>query len=145
MIDGFAGQLLSRMLDGDHPVLASLRAQASAAKVRSVEASDYGVWIDLWVPDEAGQLDIEHRFAIDDLFGRVQGVDDEVGFQLHVVRGRLKTIEAWVTTPGWPADPSLLESWYVAHDPDPEVAEFVRVPRRDVAFAVRGIEGDFED
>ena len=30
-------------------------------------------------------------------------------------------------------------------DPDPEVAEFVRVTERDVEFAVRGIHGDPED
>lgn len=145
MIDGFAGEILERMLAGDHPVLAELRAQVPAAEVRTAEASEYGTLIDLWVADDAGQLDVAHRFALDDLFGKVEGVEGEVGFQLHVVRGRLKTIEAWVASPGWPAEPTLNESWYVAYDEDPEVAEFVRVSERDVDFAVRGIHGDPED
>ena len=145
MIDGFAGEVLERMLAGDHPVLAALRAQVAFADVRSSETSEYGMLIDLWVADDAGQLDVDHRFALDDLFGRIEGVEGEVGFQLHVVRGRLKTIEAWVASPGWPTDPVLVESWYVAHDPDPEVAEFVHVSERDVEFAVRGIHGDPED
>ena len=145
MISGFAGEVLSLLLDGDHPVLDSLRGQTAEAKVRSEESSEYGMLIDLWVEDSAGALDIEHRFAIDDLFGSVDGVDGEVGFQLHIVRGRLKTIEAWVSSPGWPDEPSLVESWYVAHDPDPTVAELVRVDERDLEFAVRGIHGDPEE
>lgn len=145
MISGFAGEALSKLLDGDHPILAALRTQAEAADVRSEESSEYGTLIDLWVSDEVAQLDVAHRFAIDDVFGRVSGCDGEVGFQLHVVRGRLKTIEAWVSAPGWPEEPSLLDAWYVAYDPDPEVAEFVRVTERDLDFAVRGIHGDPEE
>jgi hypothetical protein len=145
MIEGFASEILERMLAGDHEVLSELRAQVPSAEVRSIEASEYGTLIDLWVADDAGQLGVAHRFALDDLFGKVDGVDGEVGFQLHIVRGRLKTIEAWVTSPDWPAEPRLVDSWYVAYDPDPEVAEFVRVDERDVEFAVRGIHGDPED
>ena len=145
MIEGFAGEVLTRLLDGDHPVLAALRAQVGSAEQRSVEASEFGTLIDLWVSDDASRLDVEHRFAIDDLFGRVEGVEGEVGFQLHVVRGRLKTVEAWVSESGWPDEPELTESWYVAYDPDPEAAEFVRVAERDVDFAVRGIHGDPTD
>ena len=145
MIAGFAGELLPLLLDGDHPVLESLREQVAEAKVRSEESSEYGMLIDLWVEDSAGALDVAHRFAIDDLFGMVEGVSGEVGFQLHIVRGRLKTIEAWVAQPGWPDTPTLVESWYVAYDPDPTVAEFVRVDKRDLDFAVRGIDGDPEE
>jgi hypothetical protein len=145
VISGFAGEVLSRLLEGDHAVLTALREQSASAEVRSSESSDIGTLIDLWVSDDASRLEVDHRFAIDDLFGRVEGVDDEVGFQLHVVRGRLKTIEAWVSAPGWPDEPALAESWYVAHDPDPEVAELVRVGERDVEFAVRGIHGDPTD
>jgi hypothetical protein len=142
VIEGFAGDVLRRLLEGEHPVLARLREQVAVARVREVETSEFGTLIDLWVEDSAPPLDVDHRFALDDLFGHVEGVDGEVGFQLHVVRGRIKTIEAWVSEPGWPAETRLLESWYVAHDPDPEVAEFVRVQHRDLEFAVRGIHGD---
>ena len=142
MIEGFAGSVLEVLLAGDDPVLEALRAQAASASVRTSESSDYGMLIDLWVPDEAGSLDVEHRFAIDDMFGRVEGVEGEVGFQLHVVRGRLKTIEAWVSSPGWPPEPALSESWHVAYDADPTAAEFVRVESRDLQFAVRGVDGD---
>jgi hypothetical protein len=142
MIEGFPGEVLGRLLEGDHPVLDQLRQQVAVSRVRDVETSEFGTLIDLWVEDPAPPLEVDHRFAIDDLFGRVEGVEGEVGFQLHVVRGRIKTIEAWVSEPGWPDQPVLVESWYVAHDPDPEAAEFVRVDRRDLDFAVRGIHGD---
>lgn len=147
MIPGssFAGQLLEVLLAGDDPVLTQLRAQVAEARVREEEVSEFGVWIDLWVEDSVAALDVSHRFAIDDVFGRVEGVDSETGFQLHVVRGRIKTIEAWVSEPGWPDEPRLLETWYVAHDEDPEAAELVPVDTRDLEFAVRGVEGDPQD
>jgi len=141
----FVGQLLDVLLSGDDPVLARLRTQLALAKVREEQVSEYGVWIDLWIDDSAVPLEIDHRFAIDDVFGRVEGVEGETGFQLHIVRGRIKTVEAWVSEPGWPDAPRLLETWYVAPDADPEAAELVRVSERDLGFAVRGIEGDGED
>ena len=145
MVDGFPGAALKVLLRGGHPVLAALRNQSAAASVRAIETSELGVWIDLWVDDQAEPLDVGHRFAIDDVYGRVEGYPGEVGFQLHVVRGRLKTIEAWVSEPGWPEEPALLDTWYVAHDPDPEVAELIRVEERDLEFAVRGIHPDPAD
>ena len=141
----FAGQLLDTLLSGDHPVLARLRAQLALARIRDEQASEYGVWIDLWIDDSAKPLEIDHRFAIDDVFGRVEEVDGEAGFQLHIVRGRIKTLEAWVSEPGWPGAPRLLEAWYAAPDEDPEMAELVRVGERDLGFALRGVEADGED
>ncbi len=141
----FAGQLLEVLLAGDDPVLAQLRTQRAEARVREHVLSEFGVWIDLWVEDPARPLDIGHRFAIDDVFGRVEDVEGEVGFQLHIVRGRIKTVEAWVSEPGWPDAPRLLETWYVAPDADPEAAELVRVSERDLGFAVRGIEANGEE
>ena len=147
MIDAgsFAAQVLDLLLDGTDPVLEALRSQTKSASVREIERSEFGVLIDLWVEDDVQPLDIGHRFAIDDLFGKVSGVDGEVGFQLHVIRGRIKTIEAWVSEAGWSEEPELVDSWYVAPDVDPEKAELVRVEERDCAFAVRGIEGDPEE
>jgi hypothetical protein len=140
VISGFPGVVLERMLEGDHPVLEILRVQADQARVRAEESSEFGTLIDLWVEEDAPTLDVEHRFAIDDLFGQVRGFAGEVGFQLHVVRGRLKTIEAWVSEPGFPPDPELETSWYVAPDPDPEAAEVVRAAHRNLEFALRGID-----
>lgn len=145
MIDptSFAGTAIAALLEGEHPVLQALRRQAAGADVRAVEASDYGVWIDLWVPDGVPPIDVEHRFAIDDVFGRVAGVAEDTGLQLHVVRGRIKTIEAWVSQPVWPADPVLESTWYVVWDR--AAAEVVRVPVRDEDFAVRGMIAEEED
>ena len=144
MIDpaSFAGTALAALLEGEHPVLRALRRQAGGANIRAVEGSEIGLWIDLWVPDALPALEVDHRFAIDDVFGRVTGVEEDAGLQLHVVRGRIKTVEAWVSTPVWPDEPVLESTWYVVWDP--AAAEPVRVDRRDEAYAVRGIEGDGE-
>ena len=59
MVDGFAGAVLDALLRGEHPVLAALRTQSAAASVRTIETSELGLWIDLWV-DESGETDTEH-------------------------------------------------------------------------------------
>ena len=142
MIDpaSFAGTALAALLAGEHPVLRALARQAGGANIRGVEDSESGTWIDLWVPDDIPPLDVDHRFAIDDVFGRVTGVAGDVGLQLHVVRGRIRTLEAWSDSAGWPTEPLLETTWYVVWDA--AEASLVRVEARDEEFAVRGVEGD---
>ena len=132
--------VIEALLAGDHPVLAQLRTQLAGATVRDRERGDYGQFTDLWIPDDAAPIAMTERFALDDVFARVEGCDEEAGFLLHVVRGRLKTLEAFVSRPHWPEAPTLVEHWYVAPHPDPdEAGQLTRVQRRDLDFALRGL------
>lgn len=146
-MDGFELAVIGALLQGADPVLDHLRGQVAVASVRDRERNDYGQFTDLWVPDSVTPIQMTDRFALDDLYGTVKGCTEEVGFLLHIVRGRVKTLEAFVSRPGWPEQPELVESWYVSPDPDPETGGQVRrVDERDLDFALRGTgERDDED
>ena len=140
-IESFEQLVIEALLRGADPVLERLREQVAVATVRDRERNEYGQFTDFWVPDTAAPIAMTDRFALDDVYGTVQGCAEEVGFLLHVVRGRVKTLEAFVARPSWPAHPELVDHWYVSPDPDPESGGQVRrVEQRDLDFALRGSE-----
>ena len=143
-LDAFERTMLDTLLAGEHPALEALRAQAAVAAVRARERSEFGQFTDLWIDDTVPPIDFPDRFAIDDHYARVEGTDEEVALLLHVVRGRLKTLEAFVARPPWPDAATLVELWPVAPDPD-QAGQLRRVPTRDLDFAVRGLTATRED
>ncbi|HKK70839.1 MAG TPA: hypothetical protein VKA86_06455 [Candidatus Krumholzibacteria bacterium] len=141
-LDAFERTAVDALLAGDHPVLERLRSQMATASVRDREQGEFGRFTDLWV--EADPIDVQDRFAIDDVYARVRGVEDEVALLLHVVRGRLKTLEAFVPRPVWPDEPELVETWYVAPDVE-EAGQLHRGAERTLTFALRGLTTPRED
>jgi len=137
-LDVFERAVLDTLLGGDHPVLEQLRAQAAVARVRARESSEFGQFTDLWI-DDVDPIDFPDRFAIDDHYARVEGVEDDVALLLHVVRGRLKTIEAFVPRPNWPSSSNMVEIWPVVPDSD-DAGQLHRAGERDLVFALRGLE-----
>jgi hypothetical protein len=132
---------LATLLAGDHPALATLRRQLERTRVRGREQHECGQFTDLWVEDDAEALDVAHRFAIDDVYGSVDGLQEETALLLHVVRGRLKTLEAFVVEGPWPERPRLTRTWYVV--PHTEDAGQLRpVEARNLDHAVRGLTAD---
>jgi hypothetical protein len=135
---------LTALLDGSHPALAHLRRQLEWTRVRHREPTGYGRFTDFWVDDQAGALDVHHRFSIDDVYGQVAGMESDTAFLLHIVRGRLKTLEAFAVGEAWPEPPVLRRTWYVAPDPA-DAGQLHPVDHRDLTFALRGLtaaEGD---
>lgn len=141
-LDDFERNVLRVLLEGDHPVLEQLRAQAAVAGVRSRERSEFGQFTDLWV--DADPIDFDERFAIDDHYARIAGVDEDVALLVHVVRGRLKTIEAFVARPPWPETVEANEIWPVVPDPD-DAGQLHRTDARDLAHALRGLTASRDD
>ena len=135
-LDTFERTAVAALLEGEHPVLEQLRSQMAEATVRDREQGEFGRFTDLWV--DAEPIDVDDRFGIDDVYGRVVGVDDEVALLLHVVRGRLKTLEALVPRPIWPERPQLVETWHVAPDSE-DAGQLHRISGRSLDFALRGL------
>jgi len=139
----FEQAAVDALLAGDHPALATLRAQVGAASIRDREVQEGGRFTDFWVEATAPSLDIDHRFSIDDVRFRCEGGSAEVQALLHVVRGRIKTLETFHPEEIL-ADPLLVsELWYVTRpvggvEPD-------RVESRDLGYALRGLDGDGEE
>ena len=136
--DSFETTALDALLAGDHPVLEQLRRQRIASTVRDRETTDFGRFTDFWVDDGAAPIEVTDRFAIDDVYARIAGVEDEVALLLHVVRGRIKSLEAFMPRPGWPEAPAIEELWYVIPDRG-EAGQLVRASARHPDFALRGL------
>jgi hypothetical protein len=142
-------QVIDRFLAGRHPVLEILRAQISTARIRGREITETGFFTDLWIDEHAPVVEPSDRFALDDVFGHVEGISASICFLLHVHRGRLRTLEGFVLDADWPSHPRLLRSWYVRPDPA-QAGQLVECDERDLDFALRGVaprddpEGHFD-
>ena len=143
-MDPFEQIALTALLEGDHPALQVLSEQLAVASVRGREELDSGRFTDFWVEDGPPALDVPHRFSIDDVQVAVAGCEEPVSLLLHIVRGRLKTLEAFVMADRLPADPEVADHWFVAPDPA-DAGQVRRIPERDLGFALRGLEGDGEE
>jgi hypothetical protein len=135
--DTFETQAFSMLGAGDEPLLAIVRTQLETCRVRERENSSFGRLTDLWVEDGVPLCEVTDRFSIDDVFCRVEGVDEPAQILLHFNRGRIATLEAFVAEGPWPEEPTVVEMWYVAPDDD-DAGQLARVDARDLGFATRG-------
>ena len=135
--DAFETQALEMLGAGDDPLLSIVRAQLAACRVRERESSELGRLTDLWVEDGVPLCEVTDRFSIDDLFCRVEGLEESAQILLHFNRGRIATLEAFVAEGPWPEEPTAVEMWYVAPDDD-DAGQLARVDARDLDFATRG-------
>lgn len=133
-------QVLESLLAGDHPVLTRLREQLAGARVRARETTERGFFTDFWVETETLPPGVNDRFALDDVFGEVEDIEESVCFLLHVHRGRLKTLEGFVARDTWPREPRLRRLYYVQPDSD-RGGQLVERSSRDLGFALRGASG----
>lgn len=95
--------VLTKMLDGDHPVLNALRQQLESCSVRQREMTGVGFCTELAVPAEvdAARTKRAHiRFG--DVIGELTGVEEGVGFVLFIDDGRLQMLEGYTFGEPWP-------------------------------------------
>ncbi len=136
-LDAFERQALEFLCAGEHPLLATLRAQLGVATVRAREDHPYGRWTDLWIEEDTPLIEHDERFAVDDLLVYLPGVSEPAQVLLHVNRGRMAMLEVSSVVGGWnPAMP--IEGFRYARA-DPEAGgQLAEAPQRDVDFALRG-------
>jgi len=137
-LNTFESAVLVEILAGDHPALDLLKSQLALASVRARETVESGCLVDFWIESGPPSLEVEHRFAIDDLQGQVEGSSDEIAFLLHIVRGRIKTLEIFAMEGELPSELQLAESWYVAPDAE-NAGRPHRVSERSLSYALRGL------
>lgn len=87
-------QVLPRLLDGEHPTLALLRAQLVGSTVSSVELSGVGFFAHLTVPPDLPIAD-PPRIVGGDAQIALSGVEHGAGCVLFVDDGRLSMFEGF--------------------------------------------------
>jgi hypothetical protein len=94
-------RLVPVLLGGDHPAHAALREQFSHARIREVEMTGHGFYVDFDVPDNA-PLAVPPTFAGGNAEIALEGASAGAGCVLFVRDGRLATLEGYTFgNEGW--------------------------------------------
>jgi hypothetical protein len=102
-INEFETAVLGKLLAGDHPVLAVLRAQADAASVASREQTGTGFFVSFDIPDHTPALSTKD-FHFGDVNAVVSGLKNGAGFVVFVRGGRLNVLEGYTYDEPWPRE-----------------------------------------
>ncbi len=97
----FEEQLIGLLLEGDHPVLATLRLQYAGAKIARREYSGVGFCVDFEVPDSV-PLANPPEFAAGNISIDLEGLQSGAGCVLFVRNGKLATLECFTYLEPWP-------------------------------------------
>ena len=95
--------VLDKLLAGDHPVLAVLRAQAQRARVTRREHTGVGFFCDFDVPSDVPRAP-HSDFHLGDVNATLDGLAHGAGFVLFVRNGRLATLEGYTYEESWPKE-----------------------------------------
>lgn len=110
-IEEFEKAVMTGLLAGDDPLLASLRAQYQVATVRDREMNANGFITRFEVPASAETVD-RKLLHLDDLQVEVEGARTPVDTALNVHNGRLRSLECSVYRGTFPQAPVITGAWY---------------------------------
>ena len=97
------GDLLPRLLEGEHPNLVVLREQLRRATVTRVELTGVGFFVGFSVPDGLRRTEPK-RLVGGNAEISLSGVEHGAGCVLFVEDGRLSLFEGYTFDEEWPAD-----------------------------------------
>lgn len=100
-------RLIPRLIEGEHPALMTLREQFRQAKIKSVEMTGVGFYVDFEVPLDL-PLTEPRNFAGGDARITLMGAHNGAGCVLHVQEGRLATLEGYTFDDAWPEEAEVL-------------------------------------
>jgi hypothetical protein len=110
-MNGLEDKLLTKLLDGDDPFLASLRRQVEEATIVRRELTGVGFFVDFSVPDSVPRIS-SGRILVDDVRFDLEGLDHGGGVILFVDDGRISQFEGYLYGEDWPEAARLKSSTY---------------------------------
>ena len=110
-LDDFESQVMAGLLAGDDPILAALREQYKAAKVRDREITATGFVTRFDVPSSVPPIE-RKLLHLDDLQVQLKGADTPADTSVHVHNGRLRSLECFVYDGTFPSEPEIQSAWY---------------------------------
>jgi hypothetical protein len=93
--------VLTKLLEGEHPLLAQLREQLPHCRVSHRELTGHGFFAYLNVGDAPGADDVKLRFG--DVVAEIDGMLHGAGFLLFVDQGLLTMLEGYGYDDPWPS------------------------------------------
>jgi hypothetical protein len=133
-LDTLQRAALAKLLAGDHPVLAALRAQAGQMQLVALRYTGSGFFCDFTLPADAPLLEKLH-FHIGDVYAKAPSLQTQAEFILFIEDGYIKCLEGFAYE-DWDGKPEDFQLSYMAEDPtrrDPGALDhiFASVTRRD--------------
>ena len=116
--------VVSLLLAGDHPVLASLRLQFANARLCERELTGVGFYCYLQIPTEAPSLTDHRDIEVHDVVAQISGLQYGAGFVLFVRDGQIRTLEGFTYGEDWPDEIGGFELAYINK---PRVLQFATV------------------
>lgn len=105
LLNAFERAVLEKLLEGNHPVLASLRAQLYSCQVSGWESTGYGFFTNLKVDRSLKPAPTSRpRIQIVDVGGKIRGLKHGAGFVLFVTDGYLDFLEGFSYDEPWPPE-----------------------------------------
>ena len=111
---------MAALLAGDDPMLASLREQYAAAKVRDREQTATGFITRFDVPSHAKPIE-RKLLHLDDLQLQLSGAATPADLSVHVHNGRLRSLECFVYDGTFPESPVIEAAWYYGTEKFPAI------------------------
>ena len=93
--------VLSKLLDGGHPVLAQLRSQLRGCRVTRREFSGVGFFTTLEVNKDAPRVG-DKTIRIGDVVADIEGLAHGAGFVLFIDHGKITMLEGFTYDEPWP-------------------------------------------
>jgi hypothetical protein len=90
------------MLEGPDEILAVLRGQFEAARLKGREKSKAGFATSFEVPEGVKRLPPDSTFTIEDVEAEVERLENGVGFELFIEKGVMDRLEAFTYEEAWP-------------------------------------------
>lgn len=119
-IEDFERDVVTALLAGDDPLLASLREQYAAASIRGREQTGHGAIVRFDVPPSAPAID-RKLMHLDDLQVQLEGAATPAEVALHVNNGRIATLEYFVYDGAFPSAPRITSAWYYGTERHPGI------------------------
>lgn len=94
--------VLDCILEGEHPVLENLRAQAAKAVLTRRDNTGVGFYCRVAVPETAALLAEPTDFQIADVAAEISGLRNGAGFVLFIRKGRIDMLEGFTFGEPWP-------------------------------------------
>lgn len=113
--EAFVKEVMKKLLKGDDHVLETLRRQYECALEKSFDLTGVGFYISYSIPEHAPRLEEKKSFQIGDLLGKIEGVNDGVGFVLFINEGVIDFLEGYTYgDERWPDEIANYELSYVS-------------------------------
>ncbi len=102
--------VLRKLLEGEHPILATLRQQFARCGVSHREYTGVGFYADLAVESSAPV--VPRDFELGDVHAEMPGLEYGAGFVVFVRNGRLTQLEGFAYGESWPESISTFSLSY---------------------------------